>query len=117
MEPYIITSTIPDACGVFGPEEEFYISHISNYYKKNNDIIIEFKVGYVEKRTEFDGEFEDMTYTLYQDKNKKNVVQTNYNQCVYTNDDKKCYDNFQNYVVTLKKASDGQYYFYQINRK
>ena len=115
---YIITSSIPDVCGVSTAHDEFYISHISSYYKKNSDIIINFKVGYIKLNTVSD-EYgsEDVTYELYTDKSKQSIIQKDYDaDCVNTDGEKKCYENLLDYEVILKKASDGKYFFYQINK-
>lgn len=117
---YIITASIPDVCGVSTANDEFYLSHISNYYKKNNDIIIHLKVGYIEINTTYDDEYdeENVTYTLYKDKTKQNILQKDYNSvCISEDSDKTCYEQFDDYEVTLKKASDKKYYFYSINKK
>jgi len=48
----------------------------------------------------------------------KEIINSNYNsKCLYESTNNNCYNNFSNYIVTLKKASDRKYYFYSIKKE
>lgn len=109
---YVISSSFPDSCGLFDNYTEYYLSHISDYYREEDNIIVELRVGYIEKSIDD----WDVYYNVYTDKTKDNLIQSNYDKkCVSSeSDDSSCYENFRKYRVLLKKNSDGKYYFGKI---
>ncbi len=89
---------------------EKYLNHIDSYQREDDIITINMKVAYSSQ----DGN-ENMT--LYKDKTKTEILESNYSSNCLNSKRKACYQNFMNYKVTLKKASDGNYYFYGIEKE
>ena len=120
---YIIKGKDIEACGILIDGIHEYLSFISNYHKKENQIIVELKVGYVDTvekdYDELSEEEEEYIYSVYTDKTKKEIIQSNYDEnCIFEyKGSKSCYDNFRTYLVTLEKASDENYYFSKIERQ
>lgn len=119
---YVISAKLPDSCGMLSTQKDRYYAFIKDYYEENDEIKIKIKVGFVVEDSN-EGEIEDdeeikVNYTVYDSKNKKKILVKNLNyQCLLQdNNDSSCYDNFLDYVVTLKKASDGNFYFYSIEK-
>lgn len=119
---YVISAKLPDSCGMLSTQKDRYYAFIKDYYEENDEIKIKIKVGFVVEDSN-EGEIEDdeeikVNYTVYDSKNKKKILVKNLNyQCLLQdNNDSSCYDNFLDYVVTLKKASDGNFYFYGIEK-
>ena len=115
---YTISTYEPEACGIFALDEDYYISDITNYYKEDDDIIVEKKVAYVYPNviSEEDGE---VRYEVYEDKTKSKLInESYYSECLF--EEKRedyCYENFRTYKITLKRGKNNHYYFYQIERK
>ena len=116
-EDYIIRTDDPDACGVFDIDPEFYLSHIYSYSRIKDQIIIKIKVGYIKTSTNENGDVE--SYDAYTDKTMKKLIQKNMNHSCVDDDnkDEKCYRGFNQYMITLEKASDENYYFSKIERQ
>lgn len=119
---YVVSAKLPDSCGMLSTQKDRYYAFIKDYYEENDEIKIKIKVGFVVEDSN-EGEIEDdeeikVNYTVYDSKNKKKILVKNLNyQCLLQdNNDSSCYDNFLDYVVTLKKASDGNFYFYSIEK-
>ena len=112
---YIIGSNDPDTCGLFNPKKtSLYKSFITNYKKEKDYINIELKVAYIEANTSNN----KLIYQAFTNKDKKEIINSNYNsKCLYESTNNNCYNNFSNYIVTLKKASDRKYYFYSIKKE
>ena len=114
---YIIGSKEPESCGAFGAGDNYYLSYITNYNKDKDKIIIEEKVGYLEAVPEDENVFEEIIYSAYTDKTKKNLISKYYNyDCIYSESDvqEECYTNFKTYLIVLKKGSDHKYHFSEI---
>lgn len=112
---YQITSEIPDACKVFSFEEEYYTSFIKKYHKRGKEIIVDIKVGYI--TSTLDGK-EQQIYNVYTNSQKDQLITSNYDPACILEEKQKssCDKDFVSYKITLKKASDDNYYFYKINK-
>ena len=120
---YIIESKLPDSCGLLSREDNgYYVTHIDDYYQKDKDnIVINLKVAYIEEIIDEqygDEDYVKTTYNAYSNKDKKKLLKLNIdsNCIIEENADKSCYSYYEKYLVTLKKASDNQYYFYSIEK-
>ena len=58
----------------------------------------------------------DGRIVLYNNKNKLQALDYNYSYSCLGSTDENCYNTFSNYQVTLKKATDNEYYFYSITK-
>lgn len=115
---YLISAYSPDYCGVFSNKEPFYVTHIQDYYKEQEDIIIKINVGYVEIDLEENEEEEYVNYSVYHNKNKDYLIDDHYDaNCLFELRNDSCYVDFLTYHVVLKKSSDRQYHFYAIYRE
>ena len=108
-DSYTIKAKHPEVCGAFDDTKDQYISHIASYSKKDNQIIIDIKVAYMSPST-------DGRIVLYNNKNKLQALDYNYSYSCLGSTDENCYNTFSNYQVTLKKATDNEYYFYSITK-
>lgn len=106
---FTIQSNDPESCGAFDDSKEQYISHIGEYFKIDDNIIINIQVAYMSPGS-------DERIVLYTNKNKLQVLDYNYPYSCLGSTDENCYNTFSNYQVTLKKASDNKYYFYSISK-
>lgn len=117
---YLIGSNDPDSCGLFnGQNTSSYVSYISDYRKEKDEILITLKVAYIDINQTANEEGEETEYKAYQTKDKKVLINNNYNpECLYEEkEDSSCYKDFNTYQVTLKKESNRKYYFYSIEKK
>ncbi len=106
---YIIEANDPETCGVFDDMQEQYLTHVRNYRQEKDQIIIYLQVAYSSPN-------QDNTVTLYRDKGKSEILESNYSYACFDSDEKTCYGNFELYRIILKKASDRKYYFYAIEK-
>ncbi len=117
---YVIGSNDPDACGLFNYQNaNRYISFINNYEKKDDKILINLKVAFINVSMKETEDGEDIYYSAYSDKSKTQLITSNYDpNCLYgDNQDKQCYSGFSDYQVILKKESDNNFYFYSISKQ
>lgn len=103
----LITANDPESCGIFDDNKDQYISHITDYFKEKDKIIINLKVAFMTTTNEG-------RIVLYSNKNKSQVINYGYQANCLGSEDEACYNDFLNFQVTLKKASDRNYYFYSI---
>lgn len=108
-DTYIIQSIHPEVCGAFDDTKDKYLNHIRNYKKEKDQIIVYMQVAYSSPN-------QNGGVTLYSDKTKQTVLEKDYSYSCYSGEDKSCFKNFEIYKVILKKASDGNYYFYAIEK-
>lgn len=119
---YVIEAKFPDTCGMMSNGYNRYMTNIKDYYEKDKNVVIELQVAYVEdiiEETElYDGDI-IITHNVYNNKDKDKLLVKNISgSCINTDKPKEsCFKSFPVYLVTLKEASDGNYYFYSIEKK
>ncbi len=118
---YLIESKLYDGCGLLNSNNTgYYDTYINDYSKKNKDeITINLKVAYIEEIVEETYGVDDYvktTYNAYSNKDKKKLLKLNIDSTCLDNEtaNKSCYNYYEDYTVTLKKATDNKYYFYSI---
>lgn len=114
---YLISSYDEDSCGLCEDDTDGYLTRIIDYYKEKDKIYIKMKIGYLERTK--DENTEEVTAKIYDTKYKNNLLNPNYNiDCYYTDEPGKiCYNSFNNYTITLLKASNNKYYFDNIKKE
>ena len=105
---FIIQSKHPEVCGAFDDTKDQYLTHMKNYFKENDRILININVAYMSLDNE--------RIVLYSNKDKKEVLNFDYSHDCLDSINESCYKTFQNYQVVLRKASDNNYYFYSISK-
>ena len=119
-DSYTIGSKDPESCGVFGADDKYYISYITDYYKNKKEIVVELKVGYIENKSELtNDEEENIKYLAYTNKSKEKLVNSDYDyNCIYYSESVQeyCYNGFNTYQIILKKAKDNKYHFSEITK-
>lgn len=114
---YLISSYDEESCGLFQEDTDSYLTKITDYQKKDDNIYINMKVGYLDR--EINETTGNVSAKIYDTEDKGELLNPNYDiECYYSDSPgAACYNSFKDYVITLSKASDNKYYFNSIRKK